>query len=265
MGVWATRRQLSFILIFILLLIFLFVLVIAINRPVPTCGDFLANQGELGTDCGGPCTRVCSVETNDIIVLWSKVFKVKDGKYDFAAYLENPNPFGLLELEYKVKIYDTDNIPVKDVSGKTYLNAHERAFIFIPLVDLGFRIPVRAFISFPDSVEWKRLKGNIKKATLNVSNQKIEQVGEAIALKANISNDSEFPVASVELSAFLYDKDANVTNVSQSLLPSLAPSQESKIVFTWPNLTLDSIKSSEIFTRVNLVDGNTLDDTPALP
>jgi hypothetical protein len=256
MSAWGTRRQLSFVLVFILLLILALVIFIAANRRVPTCSDALANQGELGVDCGGPCVKVCPVESNDIVVLWSRVFKVKEGKYDVAAYIENPNPFGLRALDYQVRIYDTDNIPVKDVAGTTYMNAHERALIFVPLVDLGFRIPTRAFVTFPSELSWARLKPEIRKPVLNVRDQKIEDSGAMLTLSAEIANDSEFPIDNIELYAFLYDGEGNVNHASKSYIPALTSGGSSDIVFTWPNVASSSVKSADIFTRVNLVESN---------
>jgi hypothetical protein len=258
MSAWGTRRQLSFVLVFLLMLILAFVLFIALNRRVPTCTDNIANQGEVDVDCGGPCLKVCPVEASDIIVLWSRVFKVKDGKYDVAAYIENPNSFGVKELEYAVRIYDTDNIPVKDAKGKTYLNPHERVLVFVPLVDLGFRIPTRAFVTFPEAPNWQRLKSDIRQPVLSVRDQSVSESDGLLTLRAEVSNDSEFPTDQIELYAFLYDVWGNVNHASKSFLPGLSSGASSEIAFTWPGIASTTVKSADIFYRVNLVEGNIL-------
>jgi len=258
MSAWGTRRQLSFVLVFILILFFVMVVLVALNRQVPTCADNVANQNELGVDCGGPCAKVCSVETNDILVLWSRIFRVREGVYDVAVYLENPNRFGVLDLDYMIRIYDTDNLPVKDVIGKTYLNPHEKALVFIPLINLGYRIPVRAFVTFPEEVMWKRLKNDPERPSLRIRDQRIEVKDSVFKLSADVINNSSFVTKDIELYAFLYDKNLNVVHVSRSTLDLLAPSDSSNVVFTWPELNPSLVKSADIFTRVNLVDGNIL-------
>lgn len=242
----------SFVLTFILLLILGVVLLIFLSRKVPTCVDNLQNQNELDVDCGGPCVRVCKVEVADLIVLWARAFPVRERLYDLAAYVENPNPFGLLELPYRFRVYDNDNIPVKDVLDRTYLNPHERALITVTGVDLGFRTPSRTFISFDEDLKWQRLS-LVRSPTIAISNKKIS-IGEGkLSLSAKVTNDSIFAIKDIELDALLYDVAGNALLVSRSFLPRLAPNQTYEPVFTWPSTTTTTPASSDIFARINLV------------
>lgn len=263
MSAWGTRRQLSFIFVFILFLIAITVALIFLNRHVPSCSDNIQNQGELGPDCGGPCTKVCAIETNNLVVLWNRVFKVRDGVYDVAAFVENTNPFGLASVPYHIRVYDTENIPVKDIDGTTYLNPHERALIFEPQINVGFRNPTRAFISFPDTLDWKRLN-KAKEPTLVFTNQRIENQ-PILTLRATLTNESLFAVGEIELDAVLYGPDGNALHVSRTYVDSLASGASKEVFFTWPEAPAGEVLSADIYPRVNLVEGNIINTLTVSP
>src|SRR3989344_6469515 len=89
---WSTRRK--SIYIGGTLLVFLFALALPlwyVSYEAPSCQDGFKNQGELGTDCGGPCSLLCKAQALSPIVHWQRAFKVKDGLYNVMSYVENPN------------------------------------------------------------------------------------------------------------------------------------------------------------------------------
>ena len=244
----------SFVILFIVALAIIVFVVIVSNRRGPTCSDSISNQGELDVDCGGPCAKVCKVEVSDVVVIWTRIFKIREGFYDVAAYIENPNPFSVYKYVYKFRIYDADNIPVKDVMGIVNLNPHERVLLFDSGVNVGFRIPVRAFLSFPDEPLWQRAVV-IEPPNLVISNERLDKTF-GIALYATIINNSLEVVNDIELAAFLYDKDGNVVNVSKSRVDTLNKDEQKEIVFTWPEESSIDIVTSDIVPRVERQIGN---------
>ena len=38
-----------------------------------------------------PCVNACPENLRDLVVSWSRSFKVSDGIYDAVAFVENPN------------------------------------------------------------------------------------------------------------------------------------------------------------------------------
>src|SRR3989344_66020 len=192
MSAWSTRRQLSFILVFILILILIIVGLIVANRHVDSCTDNIQNQNELGVDCGGPCVKVCTSEVSDIKVIWARVFHTRDTLYDVGIYIENPNPFSLATLPYHVRIFDKGLIPIKDVDGETYVNAHERLLVVIPNINLGFRTPQsQPTVTFGNSLLWERLTGTERLPVLTVINKRLATSTPGITLTATIRNRSE--------------------------------------------------------------------------
>ena len=256
MSTWGTRRQLSFVLIFILILCILTVFLIFANRHVPSCTDKVQNQEELDVDCGGPCVNVCQSEISSITTLWTRVFKVREGVYDVAAYIENPSSFGLVQAPYHIKIYDADNVPVKDIEGSVYLNPNERVLIFEPEVNVGFRVPNRAFLTFEEDLDWLRL--DIPRAPiLTITNQKIED-SPVFTLRANVTNNSFFQVDGIELNALLYGNDGNVIGISRTFINYLGNDETKEVSFTWPGMLSEEVVSADIFPRTDMVTANIL-------
>ena len=56
-----------------------------------TCRDGKQNQEEDGVDCGGPCSLICDAQSATPIVSWVRFFKIQDGFYNVASFVENPN------------------------------------------------------------------------------------------------------------------------------------------------------------------------------
>src|SRR3989344_2745756 len=145
MSVWARRRQLSIILFFIIIL-FLVVAILFLTRDTSeTCFDGVQNQDELGIDCGGTCVGVCVEEITPPVVLWSRVFRVREGLYDVAFMIENKNKFAVERIPYVIEVYDNENILIKQIKGMTYLNPNQDTIVFVPALDVGYRIPTLSF------------------------------------------------------------------------------------------------------------------------
>ena len=258
MSVWATRRQLSFILSFILLLILTIVVLIVFNRHIPSCTDNEQNQGELSVGFGGPCLKVCSIETRDLIVLWTRVFPVREGIYDVVAFVENPNPFGLSDLAYRFRLFDNENVSIKDIVGHTFVNPHERFLIFESNVNVGFRSPTRAFIEIISTPKWLRLS-DIRRPDLTISNQRNDR-RQNFSVAATLVNNSSFDANDIEISAILFDNAGNAIHASRTWVASLGSADSSDIIFTWPVYFASSTASADILSRVNLVDAYRSDE-----
>ncbi len=231
------------------------VAVIVFNRPVPACTDHLQNQDELGVDCGGPCVLVCESETSPLVILWARTFHTRGGLYDVAAFIENPNPFGLLGLPYHFRIYDTDLVPVKDVNGSTYLNPHERALVIVPNVNFGFRTPKNPpTLEFVGEPKWQRLTPT-RTPTLTITNKRVETGDDGVTLRATLLNESIFAVDDVELDAVLLNASSTALDVSSTFVKHMESNTSQEVTFTWPEIPADVVASADIFTRLNFVEG----------
>lgn len=89
---WVAKRKLFYgIFSIVALVLVIGVPLFFVLYKTPTCFDGKQNQNEKGIDCGGVCTRLCSSDIANPIVLWQRSFVVTDGVYNAVAYVQNPN------------------------------------------------------------------------------------------------------------------------------------------------------------------------------
>ncbi len=244
---WTAKRQLTFLFIVVFAVgAAVFSVWIATNHS--TCFDGKQNQGEEDIDCGGPCAA-CLGEVKNLVVSWAKPFKLKDGVYDAAALVENPNLFlALSSLKYKFKLYDEDGVLVAVRDGETFFNPGEKFVIFETGIETGKRIPKRAFIEFERNPQWKRIKEETSQLVVsgkNFSNNPFPR------LTAQISNKSIFSADGVYAVAVLYDGEKNAKAVSATAIGSVGGGSSRQISFTWPEPFTEDPASSEILLRTN--------------
>ncbi len=245
---WTVKKQLTFLSAFILIIVAgLFLIFISLNKP--SCSDGKQNQAEEGIDCGGPC-QACLGRVRDIIVVWSKVFKLDNGKYEAAVLVKNPNlSLALPLVNYKIKLYDRKNILVAVREGETFINPGGEYVFFETNIDVGKRFPVKAFVEFNKNLKWEKIETKIPQIV--VSSKSFTPLPFP-RLSAEISNTSIFPVEGVFAVAVLYDKDGSVMAVSSTKIKSIEGNSAYPVVFTWPTPFEKKAVSSHIFLRVNL-------------
>lgn len=248
---WTAKKQL-FVFFIVCAVIIIAVLLFLLSLGNPTCFDGRRNQGEKGIDCGGPC-EPCVGEVKNLIIHWSKIFKLKNGNYEAAALIDNPNLFaGLPSLKYKFHIYDEKNVLIAIKSGKTFINPDERFLIFETSIEVGERIPKHAFLEFEGRPEWKRIEK--EKPQIVVSKKQFFNSEPFPKLIIGINNKSLFSAENIFLAAVLYGKDQNAKAVSVSKIDYIGGGSSKEAVFTWPEVFLEEPASSEIFIRVSLID-----------
>lgn len=245
---WTIKRQLTFFAVF-LFAVFIIATIIFIKATAPTCDDGKQNQNEQGVDCGGAC-QPCLGEIKNLIIVWSKVFKLKNGKFDVAALIDNPNlSAGVSSLKYKFKLYDEKNILIAIKEGEMFVNPDEKQLIFETNIDVGQRVPYKAFLELSENIDWKRIEK--EKAALVVS--KKDFFNDSIPrLSAIIENKSSFGIKDISSFAVLYDGDKNAVAVSSSKIDYIAGNSFQEMTFTWPEPFTEEPAGSDVFVSTNL-------------
>ena len=242
---WNLRRQL-------IILLGLAILVGGIGtgayytlRPGETCFDGIRGSGELGIDCGGVCTQVCTSEVSDLLVRWAKVIPVRTNQYDVAAFVSNPNDqFVVDELPYTFKVFDENNILIVERSGTTYVGPRDEYVIYEPKIDTGVKIPRRATIEFAIPA-WRRISGSAQ-ATVFVRNQNFT-TNPAPLITAELVNSGTEVQRDLEIAAVLMEPDRNVFAVSRTVVDILKPQSSTEILFGWPEQLGSSPAFIELF------------------
>ena len=131
---WATKRRILYLgsAIFVLVLLISILSFFVFNKE-PTCFDGVKNQDELGVDCGGSCSKICTSQISDLKVLWAKSFKITDDFYNVAALVENPNLNSSADsISYIFKLKNAFGDVVAEREGKTSIPNSRIIAIFEP-------------------------------------------------------------------------------------------------------------------------------------
>ena len=223
-------------------------------RPAPSCFDGKQNQNETGIDCGGACQAVCRDEILALKPLWTRVLKLGDSFYDSVTLVENPNlNLGIKKLSYVIKFLDSDNRLITERAGQTFVNPNESFAIFENQIEVGERVPARAFFELaPEKPVWQRV------STADRPDLDVEEgvfVNEPTpSLRAKIINRSTRPVAAVDVVAILEDAEKNTIGASATRVDALPPGESRELVFTWPAPFDPPPVFHEFYPHFSLVD-----------
>lgn len=220
----------------------------------PTCIDGKQNGKELGIDCGGTCALVCPFQANDIKIVWTRVFKVVDGRYNAVAYLQNQNTnFASAKVHYKFRFSDKNNIYVGSREGDTYVPTGGNFVVFEPAIDTGSEVPVFTTFEFTEKPIWFNVPDNtIQEFKVVSSNISLANEMTSPILTATLKNISLFQIQNLKIVTILYDKSGNAINASSTLLNTINGGETLPIIFTWPEPITGGVVSKEIIPMFDI-------------
>jgi len=198
------------------------------------------------------CQAVCEIETSSLVTLWSRPFKVSDGVYDVAAFVENSNIFGLERLQYVFRLEDEEGLLIKERVGETYVNPDERFVIVESDVMTGSREAARVLIEFKNRSEWIRFESLSDRPIISTRDKEFEVV-RSPKVTARIENKSLRDLEDVEVPVVVFDVDENVIGVSKTEIELLDKDLPFTVFYTWPEKFLGEAIFVELFPRMNIV------------
>jgi len=261
------KKQITISVVFVLILILIGMGFYFLLKPKPTCLDKIKNQGEEGTDCGGPC-ELC-YPYSDIKVNWEKVIKKEDNKYDLVAKIENPNPnLGTENLNYKFELKNNAGQVVKSVESATFILPNSTRYIIEPNIESNEAIASVNLI--PEKVEkssWQQLKDyqspdlfvkDKNVTTANQNNYFIEATG-------NLKNDTDFDFDAVDVNIVLFDINQEPIAVSKTQIKTLMTGEERYFSVKWYTPPKEEIKSYDMQPETNLFSSDNYMDKHGVP
>lgn len=252
---WASRRQISYIFFLLMFLLGVGYLIVyqQLNKT-PTCFDSKQNGSETGVDCGGSCVLACTAQVDKVSIIWSRVFKVVDGRYNAVAYLENHNKnIAVAKIKYKFKFSDKNNIYVGSREGETYVPPTGKFAVFEPAIGFGNAAPVYTTFEFTEVPVWVQVKEElINQVKVFVLQNKLENEDVSPVLSATVKNNSLFRIPDISFVAVLYDDMGNAINVSHTYVDVLFGKESKTINFTWPEPFAKKVTTIEIIPIFNI-------------
>ncbi len=233
MNMWSTRRKIFYISgALVIALILITIPTLFFLHKTPTCFDGVQNGAETGTDCGGACQLICSAETVNPTILWSRAFKVAESVYSAVAYIENPNINSEAWATYVFKLYDANNVIIATQENSTLIPKNKVIAIFEPNINTQGKIPARITFEFTNTLAWNR--NDETPPNLLVTQKVLTGEIEKPRIDAIVRNNSLVPVNRIEVVAIVYDNKENAIAASRTFVDSLARDASAHVTFTWP-------------------------------
>ena len=232
---WAVRRRVFYISgILIFFGVTVGIPLIIFSQHTPTCTDGIQNQGETDVDKGGPCPLLDERMLAPEGILWARSFRVRDGSYNAAAYIQNSNQgAGILPVNYRFRLYDAANVLVAEREGKTFVMPSGVTPVFEPHIQTGNRIVTHTFFEFTGPVIWARAANAA--AAVDVSNREVKSIDTVPHIAAKVENTSVSAMLNLSLVVVVFDTAGNAFAASKTLIQRLSGSEKLPIVFTWPD------------------------------
>lgn len=257
---WAEHRKLSYIALVLIVVAGIgFVTYRQLTKETPTCYDNKRNGGEVGVDCGGPCTFYCPGELANPQVRWSRSFQITPGVFQAVAYIEHNYPGAAAQkIHYTFKFYNDNGTLIAEKAGSTFLGPMGRTAIVEPIVRIGSSVTpsiTRLFISPP--LPWEKISPNFSQVVIKTDRTALEtfatglpgQLGTRVTV--TVENTSRYSFTNLDVVAILYNADDNAITASKAVLPSLIGEQSSTMTFTWPFEMPETVARIEIVPRFN--------------
>ncbi len=233
---WASRRKSTYIAVLVLVLASVsFFIFWRYWYQAPTCFDNAQNGDELGVDCGGSCSLVCSNSTLKPIVRWDpRLFEVSKGIWSALVYVENPNIDAMaVYLPYLLTIYDQNNNVLVTREGATILPKNRTVGVFEGNIAVqGELKPKRATFEIGDKVVWQNIKE--LDVDLDITHSPLLRPDSLPRVEATVKNPNIRDINNIELVVAIFDGADNAIAASRTFIETLKADESTNVFFTWP-------------------------------
>jgi Mg-chelatase subunit ChlD len=212
------------------------------------CFDKVQNGDEIGVDCGGSCTRICSFSVEPPRVVWSKSFEIQKGQYNAVGYIENKNKFaGTPAIGYIFRLYDDIGL-ITERKGTTVLPPDSTYPVFEGRVDTFGRVPTDTTLELVSADLW--LPSQFGRTQFKTIDLKLVEADARPKLNVKMENTDLREIKKVEVVATIFDAMGTPLTASQTYVDLFAGRSQKDLVFTWPNPIAKTIRSCAVPTDV---------------
>jgi hypothetical protein len=217
-------------------------------RTKPTCSDRVKNQGEEGTDCGGPCAK-CELIPNieNIKIIRKAIIPAGSGKYDALVEINNPNvQFGVASFGYSFDFSDENGAIVTKKEGSGFILPAETKNVLAFNIELAkapanFEFRIKSF-------EWQRFL-EYEEPNITVYGKEFSFISDGSGfaqLKAKIQNKSGYDFRKITTKAVIKNMNGVPVAVNQTDNNDIKVNEEREVVFRWNDPFSQEIDAQDI-------------------
>lgn len=189
-----------------------------------------------------------------IEIIWSQVFSSGADTYSTAVKIRNPNTnFGASNFNYTVNLYDTNNVLMKILTGKSFIWPGESKYIVEGGINLP-KAPVKA-VSDIENPTWNEVK-NFKGINLTLGNISYGKgkpgSGKFFTVDFTASNNTPFDLKKVYVSAVVLNKEKLPIAIGATILENLKSKERLSFSIPWFSQFLGTPDSVDLSISTNL-------------
>ena len=253
MSLWAFRRQLFSIFIFICIFVIIIIVIYFLAQDnTPTCSDGIHNQGELAIDCGDVCQRSCVFMDDQVQILLSRFLKEGEDRYSAIALVRNNrNGFIVKDAYFEFGFYNRE--------GKK-LDVYRNTIDIFPTIDTPIFMPQRKIrkseeitsvqFTFLDDLQFEKAPSihKLKVEKHRLFDNEFESSAEAVVI-----NDSQQTQREIDIYALVYDEDNNIIAASKTFINEIKEDEEVLVYFSWRHPFIRNNKKCKESVDANIV------------
>lgn len=187
-------------------------------------------------------------------IIWSQVFSSGTDTYSTAAKIRNPNTnFSASDFNYTINLYDTNNVLMKILTGKSFIWPGESKYI----VDGGINLPkapVKTIFEIKDPT-WREVK-NFKGINLTLGNINYGKgkpgSGKFFMVDFTANNNTPFDLTKVYVSVVVLNKEKLPIAVGSTILENLNSKERRSFSIPWFSPFLGITDSIDLSISTNL-------------
>jgi len=232
---WAAGRRFVILLIVgAVAVAFVTIIGVATFYKAPSCTDGVQNQGEAGIDCGGPCSRLCTVLVQPPTVLFTKAINNGAGRIDVIAQVENKNATAAARnVPFRVSLYGSDQTLIQSITGSLDLPPGTIISVFVPGIPSGKQTVVNAFLDIsPSSPQWFSMPADTR-IVPTVSNTRQGGTISSPRIEAMLMNQSITVLTNVKVIVLVHNEKGDVIAASSTVVPAIPAQGQATATFTW--------------------------------
>ncbi len=189
-----------------------------------------------------------------IEIIWSQVFSSGANIYSMAAKIRNPNTsYGASDFNYKVYLYDTNNVLIKVLTGKSFIWPGESKYIVEGGIDL-LKAPIKTIFEI-ENPAWREVlnfKGiNLTLGNINYGKGKPGS-GKFFMVDFIADNITSFNLEKVYVSAVVLNREKLPIAVSSTILENLNSKERRFFSIPWFSQFLGTPESVDLSISTNL-------------
>ncbi|HHD92696.1 MAG TPA: hypothetical protein ENL06_03730 [Candidatus Portnoybacteria bacterium] len=205
-------------------------------KPKLTCFDGVQNQGELGIDCGGPCSP-CAPKVAAPVIEDQQLVQEGNGIYEFVAKIKNQSQvYGNSKIDYQINLYNDSNQIIKTINQNTFILSGEEKYIVKPAIRIDrSNIISRTEMKITHLGKWEKMDQAVY-PDLMVKNKKIEilaQSNKYAEVSGTIINRADVGFQKVMVNIILFGEENKVVRANQTEIRTLTAGQERFFSVFW--------------------------------